>query len=66
MLRYSVAHVVSRLLPPGHILLLLPGIQEQGGGRNNIPQEERPRKKRGLGDGTVGMFSWLVVVAIAG
>lgn len=24
------------------------------------------RKKRGLGDGTVGMFSWLVVAAIAG
>ncbi|KAL6008648.1 hypothetical protein ACLOJK_034163 [Asimina triloba] len=24
------------------------------------------RKKRGLGDGTVGMFSWLVVAALAG
>ncbi|WOL19510.1 peroxisomal nicotinamide adenine dinucleotide carrier-like [Canna indica] len=34
--------------------------------KNKAEAVAAARKKRGLGDGTVGMFSWLVVAAIAG
>ncbi|XP_058085129.1 peroxisomal nicotinamide adenine dinucleotide carrier-like isoform X2 [Magnolia sinica] len=34
--------------------------------KNKAENIAAARKKRGLGDGTVGMFSWLVVAAIAG
>ncbi|THU47040.1 hypothetical protein C4D60_Mb09t11300 [Musa balbisiana] len=34
--------------------------------KNEAEAAAAARKKKGLGDGTVGMFSWLVVAAIAG
>lgn len=34
--------------------------------KNKAESIAAARKKKGLGDGTVGMFSWLVVAAIAG
>jgi adenine nucleotide transporter 17 len=34
--------------------------------KNKVENLAAARGKKGLGDGTVGMFSWLVIAAIAG
>ena len=34
--------------------------------KNKVENVAAARGKKGLGDGTVGMFSWLVIAAIAG
>ena len=34
--------------------------------KNKVEDVAAARGKKGLGDGTVGMFSWLVIAAVAG
>lgn len=34
--------------------------------KNRVEDVAAARGKKGLGDGTVGMFSWLVIAAVAG